>query len=250
MDVQVFIATHKDYAFPQLPGYVPIFTGSAFGRYPAGILRDDTGVNISHLNKNFCELTALYWMWKNCTADIQGLVHYRRYLYDCCRADWNIGHLGKSILDPDRLPELLPSDRHLILPQPQGVGRRRRLMGFKTRLTVVEHYALDHIARDWLRLEETVKKVCPEYHADFIRVARAKKMCFYNIFIARRAFVHHYCDWLFNILFEMSKQTELEQYDAYQQRVFGFLAERLLNVYIRHHRDRLNILYLQTTFLE
>lgn len=79
MSVEIYIATHKEYEFPQIDGYIPIHVGKELSSKNLDIATDNVGNHISNLNTNFCELTALYWIWKNSKADIVGLVHYRRY---------------------------------------------------------------------------------------------------------------------------------------------------------------------------
>ncbi|MFW6816395.1 DUF4422 domain-containing protein [Lactiplantibacillus plantarum] len=81
MKVQIYVAAHKPYQMPQDPTYRPIFVGAAIhGGAPQNYQPDDVGDNISASNPNFNELTAMYWIWKNCHADVKGLNQYRRYL--------------------------------------------------------------------------------------------------------------------------------------------------------------------------
>ena len=51
-----------------------------------------------------------------------------------------------------------------------------------------------------------------------------------------------YCEWLFKILFEVEKRTDISSYDSYQQRLYGFLGERLLNVWLRHRQAKVKYL--------
>ena len=72
------MAAHKLYWMPSDSVYMPIHVGRE-GKADLGYVGDNTGDNISAKNPNYCELTALYWAWKNLEADYVGLVHYRRY---------------------------------------------------------------------------------------------------------------------------------------------------------------------------
>lgn len=77
--VRIVVATHKAYQMPTDSMYLPLHVG-AKGKTDLGYRRDDTGEeHISEKNPGFCELTGLYWAWKNLGEDFIGLVHYRRY---------------------------------------------------------------------------------------------------------------------------------------------------------------------------
>ena len=83
--VKIVVATHKKYKMPKDEMYLPLHVGAA-GKVDAcgnpldlGYQKDNTGDNISGKNASFCELTGLYWAWKNLDADYIGLAHYRRH---------------------------------------------------------------------------------------------------------------------------------------------------------------------------
>ena len=88
-DIQVYVISHSAEDIKNIKSneiYTPLFVGRN-GQDNLGFVSDDTGENISSKNSSYCELTGLYWMWKNSPADIIGLVHYRRYF-----ANWRFGH--------------------------------------------------------------------------------------------------------------------------------------------------------------
>lgn len=80
MNLKILVVTHKSYWMPDENIYLPIFVGT--NKSDRNFLRDNEGDNISYKNKNYCELTAIYWAWKNLKLDKYdyiGLCHYRRY---------------------------------------------------------------------------------------------------------------------------------------------------------------------------
>lgn len=88
----IYVITHKSFDDSKIEQtYHRILHVGTNKNYKSWYLKDNTGDNISSKNANYCELTGLYWIWKNSNEpadDIDGLVHYvaislllRRHIY-------------------------------------------------------------------------------------------------------------------------------------------------------------------------
>lgn len=232
----IMVAAHKDYEFPQDSAYLPIHVGKTISDKELPFTADDSGENISELNKSYCELTGLYWLWKNKKADIYGLAHYRRYF----RPFHQGIHIAKQeIIGPKEIEQLL-SQYSIVLA-------KRRNYWIET---VKQHYANAHHASDLAALEQVITQLYPEYLPSFNKVMDRRTLSLYNMFAMRAEHFDAYCSWLFAILFEVQKQVPYTEYGPYQGRVFGFMGERLLNVWASHNFKQRQIKYLSVINLE
>lgn len=170
---------------------------------------DDTGDNISEKNKKYCELTALYWAWKNDTSEYIGLSHYRR----------------KFVLSDGEISSILSGNADIVVTVP--------VMNLET---VKGQYAKDHSEADWNVLGQAIEVLSPEYKDAYDAVSNGTFYFAYNMFIAKREVLNDYCEWLFKIL-EYCEDKIGSKDDIYQNRYVGFLAERLLTVYIAKHTE-------------
>ena len=222
-NVKVYIATHKKANLPELKEYVPIQVG-AEGKEKLGYITDNTGENISNKNPNFCELTATYWIMKNDNSDIVGLTHYRRYFFN------NIfSNSFKNIIHKEKIIKIL-NNYDIIVPKKYKLG-----------VTVEKQYSQIHNIEDLMKCGEIIKNKNPEYSEAFDKVLKKRKIYTYNMFISRKKIFDDYYKWLFDILFEAEKIIDISNYDNYNKRVYGFLSERLFNVWIEKNKDNLKI---------
>jgi len=218
---KVLVATHKEYPFPKDSMYAPIQVGVARNNSDFGYLKDSSGDNISIKNDTFCELTALYWVWKNNyldDIDYIGLVHYRRYFRG------KLNFKDRDILDPNEIDVILSSS-DIVLPK-----RRNYYIE-----SVYSHYKHAHFGSDLDRLREIIDDLSPDYLNSFDLVMSQRSLHLYNMFIMSKERFVEYCEWLFPILFVLEEKIDISHRDSYQRRVFGFLGERLLNVWVKHH---------------
>ena len=221
MKVKIVIATHKRYRVPSDELYLPVQAGRAV-HDDLGYTGDDTGDHISMKNESYCELTALYWAWKNLKADAVGLCHYRRYF-----AGKTLGGKWERILTLRQAQKLLEK-ADILLPNP----RNYRIETNHTQ------YAHAHHAKDLDTAREVISERFSEYLPAFDRVMRRTWGHRFNMIVARWEVLDRYCSWLFDILGELEQRLDLTGYSAYDRRVFGFIAERLLDVWLETERPR------------
>ena len=214
-DVKVVVCTHKPYWMPGDAMYVPLQVGAAT-RDDLGLQRDDSGENISAKNANYCELTGLYWAWKNLDCDYLGLVHYRRHF-----AMRRLGGDRHDVLTLEQARRLV-GEADVILPKPRNYWIE----------TNYSQYAHAHHAADLDRTREIIAERHPEYLEAFDRSMKRTTGHRFNMFIMKRDVLDAYCEWLFDILFELEGRLDISGYSINDARVFGFVAERLLDVWL------------------
>jgi hypothetical protein len=245
--IKLYSVFHKPAPVPSAAYVVPIQVGAALSAQKLPMLRDDAGKNISVQNPNFSELTACYWLWKNADrsdVDAWGLCHYRRYfamdkrklfLIKKSRVYYPLCQQTVDAMVNEKLykkMQTLLQDHAVILQRPAYAHKK----GGKI-FTIQEAYAQAHNAEDWETTTNIIRHKYPEYTDSIAAFNGTVKMSYYNMMIARWELWDHYLSWMFDTLFEAQKVIRISA-DPYQARIFGFLSERMLNLYVYHHRLR------------
>jgi len=219
---KILVCVHKkDYAHAN-DIYMPIHVGKSLSNNDLGIAGDDTGDNISEKNNAYCELTALYWAWKNLKdTDYVGLCHYRRY-FDFRKTRKKVADSKDAIVNPDLS---LFNKYDIILPEPIPLS-----------ISAADYHNRGHVPEDFYILCKVILQLYPEYK-DTVNYfySSFNKWIGLNMFLAKKEIMDDYAEWLFNVLFETEKKVLLSPY-SYQQRIFGFMGEILLPMYCFHNK--------------
>lgn len=184
-------------------------------------LTDCVGYNISEKNRQYCELTVLYWIWKNAKEDIVGLTHYRRHF-----------------ILPDRWEDIMISNKiDVILPVPTCVYPN-----------IEDNYKERHDPSDWDYLMEYLKENNPDDYSVSKQLFSGSLYLPCNMFIMRREILDDLCRWLFPILDAVTANGG-EKQDSYLNRYPGFISERLITLYFYRNRNKCCIVYADRNFI-
>lgn len=204
-NIKILVACHKeDQQIRKNHIYLPIQVGKELHpNINLGFQCDNTGDNISKKNDSYCELTALYWAWKNLkNIDYIGLAHYRRYL-------------NFDILQIQNL-----KDNTIILPRPAY-----------TPISNLFHLIEGTTREDVYIFLLYLKKYQTKYFTSAINyLYNYNGWIGCNMFISNKKFFDNYCSWLFETLFALESYLKPSQYSRLK-RIFGYLGEIMLPIY-------------------
>ena len=225
--VKIIVAAHKSFRMPQDEMYLPLHVGAEGKKnkngepVDLGYTKDNTGDNISLKNPGFCELTGLYWAWKNLQADYIGLAHYRRHFSVRKTRDPFDGVLKYSDIEPilGKVRVIVPNKRRYYIESLYG------------------HYKHTHYISQLDETRAIIAEKYPEYIPSYKRVVRRTYGYMFNMMIMDRELLDDYCTWLFDILFELEKRVnegklELPELSSFQARFYGRVSEIIFNVWL------------------
>ena len=260
------VAYHKEH--PTLAICKKLFNPIHVGKSNSTVTLDidsDIGEkgSISEKNTTYCELTALYFMWKNIDKDYYGLMHYRRYFSIknnflskrkifflinkiCLKKD--IFFDICTINDTKNIISDLTEFRNNII---NYLDEKTVILPKKTLLAntnVKEQYSSIHNIKDYIKIENLIIKKNSSMRASVERIAQSRSLYTFNMFIMHQNLFSEYMEWLFDILFEFEKDYVFSD-DSYNNRVFGFLSERMLNIFLDFHRKDIKIKELNIMFI-
>ena len=201
MEIKIIVATHKQYKLMEDDRYLPVFVGAAISGFNLQYQRDDDGENISDKNQYYSELTGLYWAYKNLKADYIGLCHYHRY-FD--------------------LKNIKIEDYDIILPKKRNYYIE----------TIYDQYRHAHGSEGLDTAREIINKDHQDYieHFDKHMTETSEHNC--NMFIMKYDVFINYCNFLFDILFKIEERL------GNVDRLYGYISERLLDVYIEKNKHK------------
>lgn len=227
MDIKIIVSTHKQYKMPTDETlYLPVQAGYDEVKEHFRYQGDNTGENISYKHCHYAEVSSLYWAWKNLDCDYLGLCHYRRYftLRKNKKDKWG------CILNRNELEEIL-RNTDVVLPKKRNYYIE----------TTYSQYAHAHHAIDLDTTRNIISEKCPDYLESFDSCMRRTSGHKLNMLIMKRDLLDEYCQWLFNILFELEQRLDITNYEEKDSRVYGFVSERLLDVWL----EKNNVEYVE-----
>ena len=168
---------------------------------------DNEGNNISLKNKQYCEASVMYWVWKNASCPWVGIEHYRRRLLVC--------------------PEMLGHDVDAVLPLPY--------ICYPNALTQFRRFVSENVIYDLLG---AINMLYPCEYESIAGCLNSEYLYAYNLVAARKSTYSDYCEWAFNITEYIESQKKMSIMDS---RALAYIVEMLTSLYFMSNEKNIRI---------
>ncbi len=279
--IKILVAYHKPATLLKSEIFVPIHVGRdvALEKSKDGVLSDkdkkwlennligdNTGENISKLNRYFNEMSAIYWAWKNQNQlsypDFIGLMHYRRH-FDFSESNHNkktwlpnstcykfkkIDKKYLKLLDKQYIETL--TDKYDIICSKEYDAKNLdpTIRNCKERFVK----AASSNAIWYEKMEQAITELHPEYIDEMKDLQNSASHYLCNMFVMKKDLFEEYCEFTFDVLFKVFEEFKNIQTDVMETRAIGYLAEYLTSIYISHYKRQypnrvkeLNLTYIE-----
>lgn len=98
--------------------------------------------------------------------------------------------------------------------------------------TLYSHYAHTHYAEQLDETRRIINEKYPEYLDSYDQVIRQTYGYMFNMMILEQSLMNDYCNWLFDILFELKNRIQMPELSTFQERYFGRVSEIIFNVWL------------------
>lgn len=242
----------------------PIFTGEVNTKLTTEALQDSTGMNIFKKSVYYGELSAYYWVWKNFTSvqskqdlDSQSRVglptHHHKadealiaplsdYIGFCQFYHFMDFTSDSKVFAPfnlvylDEFTELFENyTEENVFDFAQGYDV---VVPAKIPLntSLYEQYLQNHRKKDLDLATDVIKELCPDYCDSVDKAMANNSMYPLGNFVMKKEIYNDFCEWLFNVLGELDKRIDWNNYGRYRDIVSSnFAAERFLNIWLQHN---------------
>jgi hypothetical protein len=167
-----------------------------------------TFFNDSPRSKNYCELMASHNLWKNSSAKIKGIYHYRRILTDIS-------------FEPN-----IDAILHFPFVYYPNIDIQRK------------RFVSDE---DWNAALAVIREIYPQCLKPLQQIFSGRTLYCFNILVAKSNVFDNYCEWLFSILeaVESIRGSETVRQDRY----LGYIGECLTNFYFQYNKNKFKIFH-------
>ncbi len=270
MNVSILVCTHKLTYVPQSKILFPIFVGRSRNdiNLPDSYLEDNSNDNISDLNGSYCELTGLYWAWKNVDSDFIGLCHYRRYFSFRSKGKFKqvinsflhyCGHIYYAIASQPKVGLYYPYQYTVTTESELSdivEGFEHDFIDWVKREPNCELFALKPVDKGTMSNYFQFSSISGSHHLEIIRKVIAStfpdilpyynktlssnKLFYANMIVMKRELFQSYCTFMFTSLDKYNSILLQEGYylnaeEKSISRISGYMGELLTSSFVSYY---------------